>query len=396
MDEWEIEHYSRDGYGRRDQQRPVRQQQPWQGSQQGPRDRQGGQQRQRQGGQPRSREQQMRDRQLREQQMRRDQQHRQAPPRKRPPRRRSKLPAIIVIAVVAIIAIVGIGFAVSAGQQTSTVVADNDISTSAVDEAASQAASQSDSTATTTTNTTQSGSGGFGLVNDLSWRDTDFPVDPNKPCGSNKDNGRKTVYLTIDDGPSELTAQVLDILDQYNCKATFFVTGQNPDYLPMIAEAYRRGHTIGLHTWSHDYDVVYSSVDAYFSDLDQIGEAVKQQIGYVPCFIRFPGGTSNTISANYTPGIMGELVNEVNARGYQYYDWDISCGDGSEHTADELVQYSMEGDLEENIVFLCHDGAGKQTTVEALPRIIEYYQGLGYTFEAMDRTTWTPHHPVNN
>ena len=231
----------------------------------------------------------------------------------------------------------------------------------------------------------------------LTWRDEDFAVDPAKKTEwSDEPNGRKVVYLTIDDGPSANTQAVLDILDKYNCKATFFVTGISPDHAYQIAEEYRRGHTVGMHTYSHDYAQVYSSVGAYFADLDQIAAVVREQIGYVPCFIRFPGGSSNGISADYSPGIMSTLVGEVQAAGYQYYDWNASSGDGSDHTADELVAYACEYDDLENVVLLCHDSSTKQTTVEALPRIIEHYQSLGYTFEAIDRTTIVPHHGVNN
>lgn len=244
------------------------------------------------------------------------------------------------------------------------------------------------------------GASGSAADGDLSWRDKDFAVDPSRTDWSFSDNGRKVVYLTIDDGPSENTQAVLDILDKYGCKATFFVVGHDPDYYHMIKEAYDRGHTIGLHTMSHDYAIVYSSIGAYFDDLDQIGQVVQDQIGYVPCFIRFPGGSSNGISAQYSQGIMTQLVEDVQARGYQYYDWNISTGDGSDHTADELYEYATEpnasGEYDTNIVMLCHDSATKQTTVEALPRIIEFYQGMGYSFEAIDRSTWVCHHGVAN
>lgn len=231
---------------------------------------------------------------------------------------------------------------------------------------------------------------------ELSWRDADFEVDPDRTDWNYEGNGRKVVYLTIDDGPSENTQAVLDILDQYGCKATFFVIGHGSDYYPMIREAYNRGHTIGLHSYTHEYSEVYSSVDAFYEDLDAIGQVVAEQIGYVPCFIRFPGGSSNAVSANYCDGIMSELVESVQARGYQYYDWNLSSGDGSDHTASELIGYATEGSDEDNIVLLCHDSPAKGTTVEALPSIIEYYQSLGYTFEAIDRSTMVVHHSVNN
>ena len=231
---------------------------------------------------------------------------------------------------------------------------------------------------------------------DLAWRDADFAVDPSRTNWNFEGNGRKVVYLTIDDGPSANTQAVLDILDRYNCKATFFVIGADPDYFPLIGEAYRRGHTIGLHSFTHDYAQVYSSVDAYYADLAAIGEVVRGQIGYVPCFIRFPGGSSNAISADYCQGIMSVLVDSVQANGYQYYDWNMSTGDGAEHAADEIVGYATAPTELDNIVLLCHDSAAKQSTVEALPAIIEHYQSLGYSFEALDRSSYVAHHGVNN
>ena len=229
-------------------------------------------------------------------------------------------------------------------------------------------------------------------------RDKDFAVDPSRTDWNFEAPEVPTVYLTFDDGPSENTQAVLDILDRYGIKATFFVTGMHPDYFPMIAKCYEAGHTIGLHTYSHEYDLVYASVDAYWDDLGQIADVVRDQIGYVPCFIRFPGGSSNTISANYTPGIMTELAQEVVDEGYQYYDWDASCGDGAEHTADELVDGTMADTSYgyKSIVFLMHDGTAKETTVEALPRIIEYFQSEGYEFAAIDRDTCVPHHGIGN
>lgn len=234
-------------------------------------------------------------------------------------------------------------------------------------------------------------------------RPASFAVDPGKTDWNYGDNGRKTVYLTIDDGPSENTQAVLDILDRYGCKATFFVVGHNEEYFPLIAEAFKRGHTIGMHTYSHDYAEVYSSPEAYFADLDAISAVVKEQIGFVPCFIRFPGGSSNDVSADYCPGIMTQLADEVQQRGFQYWDWNLSVGDGSEHTAEEILGYGTEpvyGSDDpagtENIVLLCHDSATKGTTVEALPGIIEHYQQLGYSFEALTRDSWVCHHEILN
>ena len=222
-----------------------------------------------------------------------------------------------------------------------------------------------------------------------------FAVVPGEKVGTFEQSDEKVVYLTLDDGPSSLTQQFLDVLDRYHVKATFFVTNQNPEYVNLIKEAYDRGHTIGMHTYSHDYAKVYSSVDAYFADLDAIGQVVKEQIGYVPCFIRFPGGSSNTISANYTSGIMTTLAREVQERGYQYYDWNLSSGDGSVQPVENIIALATDS-TENNIILLSHDANGKETTLEGLPAVIEHFQSLGYVFKGLDKQSFVAHHGINN
>ena len=218
-----------------------------------------------------------------------------------------------------------------------------------------------------------------------------------KKIGSEQQSNEKVVYLTFDDGPSENTKKIMDILAKYNAKATFFVTGRNQKYNYLIKDAYNAGHTIGLHTYSHDYQTVYSSVEAYFDDLNKVGQMVKNEIGFVPHYIRFPGGSSNTISRKYCQGIMSTLTKEVIEKGYQYYDWNGDSTDASRnHVAvDKLIR---NGTLchDNNVMILCHDTQAKDTTVQALPAIIEHYRNLGYTFKGIDDTTFTPHRGVYN
>ena len=260
---------------------------------------------------------------------------------------------------------------------------------------ASGDAPSADGGADSTNSASASASDGQTAPNDP--RAAELAVDPNAQTDwSFKNNGEKAVYLTFDDGPSKNTQRVLDILDQYGAKATFFVVGHDPDRYGMIKKAYDDGNTIGLHSYTHDYAKVYSSEDAYFDDLDQIAQVVQGQIGYVPYLVRFPGGSSNTISGKYCSGIMGALAADVQARGYQYYDWNASSGDGAVCTAEQVVESSCAYDDYPNIILLCHDAATKDTTVEALPRIIEHYQALGYEFKAIDRSTMVPHHKVAN
>ncbi len=207
----------------------------------------------------------------------------------------------------------------------------------------------------------------------------------------------KVVYLTFDDGPSQNTAKVLDILKKYNVKATFFVTGNGKKYNYLIKRAHQEGHTIGLHTYSHDYSKVYASVDAYYNDLNKVGQMVKHEIGFVPHYIRFPGGGSNSISRKYTKGIMSFLTKDVQRRGYQYYDWNVSSGDASGNNVpvSKIVKNSTSSNSN-NIMILAHDTGAKNTTVSALPKIIEYYQSKGYSFKGIDDSSFTPHHKVNN
>lgn len=230
-------------------------------------------------------------------------------------------------------------------------------------------------------------------------RAADLALDPNRQTDwLDHSNGEKTLYLTFDDGPSANTEKVLDILDKYGAKATFFVTGHEPEYRPMIAEAYRRGNTIGMHSYTHDYATIYQSEDAFFDDLSQVADVVKEQIGYVPYLTRFPGGVSNTVSESYCPGIMTALASDLQAKGYQYYDWNVSSSDasGNHVPVDTIVQSSCAYGSFTNVILLCHDSGAKTTTVEALPQIIEYYQSQGFVCKAIDRSTVVVHHHINN
>lgn len=206
----------------------------------------------------------------------------------------------------------------------------------------------------------------------------------------------KVVYLTFDDGPSKYTPEVLNILEKYNCKATFFITGMNASYRKYIKVAHDQGHTIGLHTYSHNYSKVYASVDAYFEDLEKVGQLAKEYIGFVPKYIRFPGGGSNTISARYTKGIMTKLTKMVEEKGYKYYDWNAENGDGYAKMSQSEMLKRATASSANQIMILMHDANGKQNTVDILPKVIEYYQKRGYTFKAIDDSSIVPHQRVNN
>lgn len=215
--------------------------------------------------------------------------------------------------------------------------------------------------------------------------------------GTNQQSDEKIVYLTFDDGPSSNTKKILDILDKYQVKATFFVTGTNQKYNYLIKEAHEKGHTIGLHTYCHEYNIIYSSVDAYFNDLIKLENMVEELIGYKPRYIRFPGGSSNKVSINYHKGIMTVLTKEVIQKGYQYYDWNCSTGDatGNNIPVETIIRYATAKN-DQNLVMLAHDTDAKDTTVAALPSIIQYYQDKGYIFKAIDDKSFYAHQSINN
>ncbi len=213
----------------------------------------------------------------------------------------------------------------------------------------------------------------------------------------NEEYDQKIVYLTFDDGPSENTGKILDILNQYGVKATFFVTGNNQKYDSMITRAYKEGHSIGLHTYTHDYPEVYASEEAYFNDLQKISDLVESLTGEKSRIIRFPGGSSNTKSANYVPGLMTSLVKKVQEKGYQYFDWNCDSTDATgNNVAVEKLVANATSCSKQHINILMHDTDAKDTTVEALPQIIEYYRDKGYTFKAITVDSFAPHHKVNN
>lgn len=213
-----------------------------------------------------------------------------------------------------------------------------------------------------------------------------------------KADGIKTCYLTFDDGPSYNTPKVLEILDRYHIKATFFITGTHSDSYQYMKTIAKKGHTIGLHTYSHDYEEIYTSLAAYMKDLKKVQDLVKRQTGIESHFMRFPGGSSNLVSKKYNVGIMKRLTKKVIDEGYQYYDWTCVNGDGENiKTIDGLIKKAKEetGDLED-IMFLMHDGSSNGATVKALPTIIEFLKDKGYQFKVIDETAPTFHHSVQN
>ncbi len=212
---------------------------------------------------------------------------------------------------------------------------------------------------------------------------------------SNKITSNKIVYLTFDDGPGAHTERLLNLLDKYNVKATFFVVN-NSKYNYLIGEEARRGHAVGVHSYTHNYKTIYTSVDAYKDDFNKMNNIIEQQTGSRAKIFRFPGGASNTVSKKYKKGIMTELTKLMTSEGYYYFDWNVSSGDADGNpTKEKTVKNVINGmRTHSNAVILMHDI--HKSTVDAMEEILKYGTENGFTFKVLDVDSPKVRHRVNN
>lgn len=211
-----------------------------------------------------------------------------------------------------------------------------------------------------------------------------------------QDPNIKTIYLTFDDGPSSVTPKILDILKKENVKATFFMIGKDDSYNDIIKRVKEEGHTVAIHSNTHNYEQIYTSVDSYFNDLYALRDKLKKITGEEATIIRFPGGSSNTVS-RFNPGIMTTITKEVTRRGFHYFDWNIDSGDTGRIGSDAIVKNvtSQLGSYHTYVV-LMHDYWQNQQTADALERIIHYGKEHGYHFDRITNSTPLVQHSVNN
>lgn len=205
-----------------------------------------------------------------------------------------------------------------------------------------------------------------------------------------------TIYLTFDDGPSNNTSKILDILKKEDIKATFFLVNFNSSYNPVVKRIYDEGHSIGIHSYTHNYKLIYSSVNAYFDDLNKMNDKIKTITGSDTKLLRFPGGSSNTISS-FNKGIMTTLVKEVTNAGYHYFDWNVDSSDAWSARNSNDVYNNVINNLKKgtNIV-LMHDLSSNEKTINILEKIIKDAKEKGYIFENITMNTKEIHHGINN
>ena len=211
-----------------------------------------------------------------------------------------------------------------------------------------------------------------------------------------EEDGVRKVYLTFDDGPSSNTDRILDILDEYDVKATFFVVGREEEkYRPLYNRIVQEGHTLGMHSYSHKYNEIYQSVDSYAEDLCKLQEFLYDMTGVRCRYCRFPGGSSNSVS-NVD---MHDLIGYLDERNMVYFDWNVSSGDAaSGYISPEEIVANCTGNLEsfDEAIILMHDASNKNSTVEALPKLIETIQAMEDTKIVPISDDTEPIHHISN
>lgn len=213
----------------------------------------------------------------------------------------------------------------------------------------------------------------------------DFYAETDFSAGWNDQDN--VAYLTFDDGPTERTPEVLDILAQKGVKATFFVVGTNlkSDFgQKMLQRIVDEGHTVAMHSMTHKYNVIYSSVEAFLDDFNQEYELIYEISGVHPTLFRFPGGSINT----YNKSIYKELISEMLRRGFLYYDWNVSGEDAAGAKTAQAVASNVisQSEKRSRCVVLLHDGEDKTATVAALPGMIDSLTAQGKQILPLDES----------
>ncbi len=225
--------------------------------------------------------------------------------------------------------------------------------------------------------------------------DTRALVAVQTPSGDVPQDGEtvdKVCYLTFDDGPSTTTEAVLDTLKQEGVPATFFVMAaeNNEEYLPTLKRTHEEGHLIAMHTCSHEYKDIYQSPEAYWNDLAKLREKL---LPYIPAeteikWIRFPGGSSNTVSHRYGGSeIMKVLKEQAAERGYIYVDWNVSAEDAvGGHPSASTIYNNIVREVGEktSCIVLMHDTNATKNTAAALPDVIHWFKNAGFRFDTVD------------
>jgi len=204
----------------------------------------------------------------------------------------------------------------------------------------------------------------------------------------------KDLYLTFDDGPSPgFTLPLLDVLDRYQIKATFFVCRtKHPE---LIKEIYDRGHVIGIHSVTHDYRQIYASEEAFLEDMYTMQDFIYECTGVRPMLLRFPGGSSNTIS-NFNPGIMSRLAKLVEEKGFRYFDWNASTEDSSTDDVSIMLENAARYVHAWPHIVLLHHPENEKSSLDAVETLILWGMENGCNFKVLGPDAPETHHKIAN
>lgn len=206
----------------------------------------------------------------------------------------------------------------------------------------------------------------------------------------------KNVYLTFDDGPGVQTEKILDILKKQDVKATFFVTGkEDAEAKKIYKRIVKEGHTLGMHSYSHIYDVIYESKESFTKDLEQIFQYLYDVTGVYPKFYRFPGGSST----QSTEVPIQTFVDVLNEKQLLYLDWNVISPDinNTGVTKNQMVSSIIQGvEAYDTSVVLMYDVADKPMTVKALPSIIKQLKARNYELLPADESMTMIRHNNGN
>jgi peptidoglycan/xylan/chitin deacetylase (PgdA/CDA1 family) len=185
---------------------------------------------------------------------------------------------------------------------------------------------------------------------------------------------RKFAYLTFDDGPSEYLADILDILEEYNVQATFFMIGNNfasPDTHEIIRRVIREGHYIGVHSMTHSYRRLYTQGYAV-QEMIEARELLSGIIGFRPNLVRFPFGSG--------AGLTEYMKSQAYQAGLRMWDWTVDSEDWlNPDDPDEVLEIVIEQIHRNREIILFHE---MEVTVRVLPAVIEYLLEQGYEIRA--------------
>ena len=205
---------------------------------------------------------------------------------------------------------------------------------------------------------------------------------------SNITNKNKTIYLTFDDGPSDNTKKILDILDKYDISATFFVVG--PSYKlknELLIEIVNKGHNLAIHSYNHDYKTIYQNESNYLDDFYNCYKWIKDITNIEPHLYRFPGGSSTTIAKKET---IQSIITTLENKDYYHVDWNVDSFDSHYNTDTQAIIEATLNEIKKNEsnniysqTILLHDNSKKTATIKALPNIIENCLSNGYQFKTL-------------